>query len=178
MHNDSSKSRWVSAFSHACMLVAVGVLAANAWAAAPKRPNILFLFTDDQPYRCLHCLGNEQIQTPNMDQLARDGVLFTNSFVTTSICCSNRACLLTGQHMARNGIRDFKTPLSAAAFAQTYPRCYGRPDTAPATSANSPSVNQVPRCAGSRCRMINSTSGTGFRSRSTSNRSSMESHAT
>ena len=48
------------------------------------------------------CMGNEHIQTPNMDRLAADGVLFTNAFVTTAICCSNRACILTGQHMRRH----------------------------------------------------------------------------
>jgi len=84
-------------------------------------PNILFIFTDDQPQICMGCMGNEHIRTPNMDRLASEGVLFTNAFVTTANCCSNRACILTGQHMRRHGIRDFRTPLSAAAFARTYP---------------------------------------------------------
>jgi arylsulfatase A-like enzyme len=86
-----------------------------------KRPNILFVFTDDQPQICLGAMGNPHIETPNMDRLAADGVLFTNAFVTTAICCSNRACILTGQHMRRHNIRDFHTPLSADAFRQTYP---------------------------------------------------------
>jgi arylsulfatase A-like enzyme len=90
-------------------------------AEGPARPNLLFIFTDDQPQSCLGCLGNEHIQTPNLDCLARDGVLFENAFVTTAICCSNRACILTGQHMRRHGIWDFATPLSAAAFRQTFP---------------------------------------------------------
>jgi len=85
------------------------------------RPNLLFIFTDDQPQSCMGCMGNEHIQTPNLDRLAGDGVLFTNAFVTTAICCSNRACILTGQHMRRHGIEDFARPLSAEAFGQTYP---------------------------------------------------------
>ncbi len=93
----------------------------NILAAEAEKPNILFIFTDDQPQICMGCMGNEHIQTPNMDRLAAEGVLFSNAFVTTAICCSNRACILTGQHMRRNGIRDFQTPLSAKAFAQTYP---------------------------------------------------------
>jgi arylsulfatase A-like enzyme len=96
------------------------VLAA-AVQAAPDRPNILFFLTDDQPQACLGAMGNRFIQTPNVDRLAAEGVLFENSFVTTSICCSNRACVLTGQHMRRHGIEDFARPLSAEAFAQTYP---------------------------------------------------------
>ncbi|QDU88935.1 Arylsulfatase [Pirellulimonas nuda] len=85
------------------------------------RPNILFMFTDDQPQNCLGAMGNDAIQTPHLDALARRGTLFNNAFVTTAICCSNRACILTGQTMDRHGIEDFKQPLSAEAFDQTYP---------------------------------------------------------
>jgi arylsulfatase A-like enzyme len=56
-----------------------------------------------------------------MDALARRGTFFDNAFVTTAICCTSRACFLTGQHMYRHGITDFKTPLSAEAFDLTYP---------------------------------------------------------
>ena len=89
--------------------------------AEDGRPNILFLFTDDQPKSCLGIAGNKEIKTPHLDQLARRGTLFDNAFVTTAICCSSRASILTGQHMYRHGIRDFKKPLSAEAFQQTYP---------------------------------------------------------
>ncbi len=101
--------------------LACSVLATSEGEAAPDRPNILFFLTDDQPQVCLGAMGNTRIQTPNMDRLAAEGVLFTNAFVTTSICCSNRACILTGQHMRRHGIEDFHTPLSAEAFADSYP---------------------------------------------------------
>jgi arylsulfatase A-like enzyme len=103
------------------MALACSILAASEGRAAPRRPNILFFLTDDQPQICLGAMGNTHIQTPNMDRLAGEGVLFTNAFVTTAICCSNRACILTGQHMRRHGIEDFRTPLSAEAFAETYP---------------------------------------------------------
>ncbi len=89
--------------------------------AAEQRPNLLFIFADDYPQSCLGCMGNEHAHTPNLDRLASDGIVFTNSFATTAICCSNRACILTGQHMRRHGIRDFAQPLSAQAFQQTYP---------------------------------------------------------
>ncbi len=89
--------------------------------ADDRRPNIILMFTDDQALNCLGSMGNTSIQTPNMDRLAQRGVLFNNAFVTTAICCSNRACILTGQHMIRHGIRDFIEPLSAEAFDQTYP---------------------------------------------------------
>ena len=99
----------------------LALLSADAHAADARRPNLLFMFTDDQPQNCMGAMGNPIIQTPNMDRLAADGVLFGNAFATTAICCSNRACILTGQHMRRHRIEDFQTPLSAAAFDQTYP---------------------------------------------------------
>jgi arylsulfatase A-like enzyme len=79
------------------------------------------MFADDQAQNCTGYAGNSVIQTPNLDRLAADGVYFENAFVTTAICCSSRAGILTGQHMSRHGIRDFQEPLSAEAFAQTYP---------------------------------------------------------
>jgi len=103
------------------LFVACWTVVAHNAEAGPDRPNILFFLTDDQPQVCLGAMGNARIQTPNIDRLAAQGVLFTNAFVTTSICCSNRACILTGQHMRRHGIEDFHTPLSAQAFALTYP---------------------------------------------------------
>ena len=95
----------------------------DVWAeeSKEKRPNIVLIFTDDQPQNAMGCMGNKVISTPNMDKLAAEGVLFENSFVTTSICCCSRASLLTGQHMARHGINSFEKPLSAEQWDQTYP---------------------------------------------------------
>ena len=86
-----------------------------------SRPNILFILTDDQRFDDLGCMGNKIIQTPSIDRLAADGVIFNNAFVTTAICCSSRASILTGQHMRRHGIYDFATPLSSEAMDKTYP---------------------------------------------------------
>ena len=92
-----------------------------AWAGEQSRPNILFMLTDDQRFDDLGCMGNKIIQTPNLDKLAADGVIFENAFVTTAICCSSRASILTGQHMRRHRIYDFATPLSSEAMDNTYP---------------------------------------------------------
>jgi arylsulfatase A-like enzyme len=113
---------WRNLLAISLLLAAVTATASrDVLASETERPNILFIFTDDQPQICMGAMGNELIQTPSMDRLAAEGVVFSNAFVTTAICCSNRASILTGQHMRRHGIRDFKTPLSAEAFAQTYP---------------------------------------------------------
>ena len=105
-----------------CMMILLAsTLAAVPIQAQERRPNILLMYTDDQSQTSHGFAGNKEIQTPHIDALARRGIYFDNAFVTTAICCSSRACFLTGQHMYRHGITDFKTPLSAAAFQQTYP---------------------------------------------------------
>ena len=85
------------------------------------RPNILYLMTDDQRNDMLGCAGNSIIQTPNIDGLARRGVRFTNAFVTTAICMTNRACVFSGQYAARHGIHSFKTSFRPEQLAETYP---------------------------------------------------------
>lgn len=102
----------------ALALVALSVVS-NSGAA--QRPNFVVFLTDDQPYNGMSCTGNAVLKTPNMDRLASQGVLFEKAFVTTAICCCSRASIYTGQHMRRHGIEDFKTPLSAAQWRQTFP---------------------------------------------------------
>ena len=92
-----------------------------ARAAEQRRPNIIFMFADDQVKESMGYTGNTVIHTPNMDRLAKEGVFFENAFITTPICAVSRASILTGQHMRRHGIEDFATPLSDEALDQTYP---------------------------------------------------------
>ena len=99
----------------------LGGICGRSSGAGRRRPNILFMFADDQAQSCLGYAGNKVIRTPNMDRLAAEGVYFENAFVTTAICCSSRASILTGQYMRRHGITDFHKPLSAEVFAQSYP---------------------------------------------------------
>ncbi len=86
-----------------------------------SRPNIIFLLADDMRVGAMGYEGNEIIQTPNLDELARQGWYFKNSFVTTPICCSSRASILTGQYTRKHGIVDFRTNFSDSALQQTYP---------------------------------------------------------
>lgn len=85
------------------------------------RPNIIFLLTDDQRWDTLGVMGNPWIQTPQLDTLAGEGVLFRNAYVTTAICCISRASFLSGQYAARHGILNFGTPFSKEALRETYP---------------------------------------------------------
>ncbi len=86
-----------------------------------SRPNILFILTDDQRWNALGCMGDKNVLTPNIDRLAKQGVLFKNHFVTTSICCASRASIFTGQYVRRHGIGDFAKPFTSAQWAETYP---------------------------------------------------------
>lgn len=86
-----------------------------------KRPNIVFLLTDDQRWDSLGCMGNPIVQTPNLDALAAGGTLFTNHFATTPICAASRASIFTGLHTRCHGIEDFGTPLTAELSRISYP---------------------------------------------------------
>lgn len=72
------------------------------------RPNIIFIMTDDHSYQTLSAYQDHLIQTPHLDRIAKEGVLFTNSFVSNSICAPSRAVLLTGKHSHINGQIDNK----------------------------------------------------------------------
>lgn len=88
---------------------------------APKRPNLVFLMTDNQRRDALGCYGNPVIKTPNIDRLAAQGFRFTNAFCTTSICAATRASILTGRHRRSHGYTFEKPPMTLAAMAQSYP---------------------------------------------------------
>lgn len=97
------------------------VYISTAQAQRAKRPNIIFLLTDDHRWDALGVMGNKIIQTPHLDALAKRGILFRNAHVTTAICMVSRASLLSGQYMSRHGINDFNTDFKPEALAQTYP---------------------------------------------------------
>ena len=84
-------------------------------------PNILFLLTDDQRFDMFGAGGNPVVRTPNMDRLANEGVLFTNNYVTTSICAVSRASFFTGLYARCHGIHGFANPLSEQLHALSYP---------------------------------------------------------
>lgn len=86
-----------------------------------KRPNIIFILTDDQRWDALGAMGNTIIKTPNMDKLATKGILFQNAYVTTSICCVTRASILTGQYESKHHIDDFHTDLTKGSIDNSYP---------------------------------------------------------
>ena len=76
---------------------------------AAKQYNIVYIMTDDHTAQMMSCYGNHFIETPNLDRIANDGVIFTNSFVANSLSGPSRACMLTGKHSHANGFTDNTT---------------------------------------------------------------------
>ena len=76
---------------------------------AQNRPNIIYIMSDDHDADAISAYNTQFISTPNIDRIAREGMLFKNSFVGNSICSPARATLLTGQHSHKNELRDNRT---------------------------------------------------------------------
>lgn len=70
------------------------------------RPNIILVLTDDHAAQAISAYGSAINRTPNIDRLAREGMLFRNCFCTNSICAPSRAVILTGKHSHLNGVLD------------------------------------------------------------------------
>jgi len=70
-----------------------------------SQPNILYIMSDDHASHAIGCYGSRINETPHLDRLASEGVLFENCFCTNSICAPSRAVILTGLHSHRNGVR-------------------------------------------------------------------------
>lgn len=76
------------------------------------RPNILYVFADQMRASALGCMYDEAVQTPNLDRLASQGVLFRNAIANTPVCTPSRASLLTGRHAwtCRSIVNDLRLP--------------------------------------------------------------------
>ncbi|MGQ9505428.1 MAG: sulfatase-like hydrolase/transferase [Thermogutta sp.] len=94
------KSELVAFLSGIIMMTGVGL----ARAENSSRPNILFLLADDLGWGDLSCYGNRKFRTPNLDRLAREGVLFTQYYQAGSVCSPTRAALMTGRYPAELSI--------------------------------------------------------------------------
>lgn len=78
--------------------------AARSYSRNITMPNILFITADNLGWHDLSCYGNQNIQTPNIDRIAQEGVRFENAFCVSSSCAPSRASLLTGQYPHTHGV--------------------------------------------------------------------------
>lgn len=112
-----------------CLSVIVVVLLVEHQSHAQRtnpssRPNIVFIMADDHGYQAISAYNKGLIETPNIDRIARMGMLFTQASVTNSICAPSRATILTGKHSHRNGKIDNQFPFDTTNV--TFPEIFQR----------------------------------------------------
>jgi N-acetylglucosamine-6-sulfatase len=93
---------------HACHWLGIGVVLSliAARVGAADRPNVIVVLCDDIRWNALGCAGHPHLKTPNIDQLAAEGVYFQNSFCTTSLCSPSRASILSGLYAHAHGVTN------------------------------------------------------------------------
>src|SRR5438067_255779 len=83
----------------------LGILVCGVHAAAAQtRPNIVFVLVDDMGYADLGCMGAKDIQTPNIDRLAKEGLKFTDFYANAPVCTPTRTAFITGRWQQRVGL--------------------------------------------------------------------------
>jgi arylsulfatase A-like enzyme len=83
-------------------------------AQASRKPNVVFILGDDLGYCDISMYGCKEIPTPNIDSIGRNGVKFTNAYVTAPVCSPSRAALITGRYQQRFGFEFNAGPLPRA----------------------------------------------------------------
>jgi arylsulfatase len=104
--------RWLvrAVFLSACVFTVANGDALTA-ADTPRRPNVLFIMTDQQRWDCVAANGNKLIKTPNLDRLAARGANFTHAFVSSPVCVPSRISFFTGRYAHSHRNRVNYTPL-------------------------------------------------------------------
>lgn len=115
-----------STASFAVAMLLAGAAAPSAVAAPAAAPNIVFILTDDVRGDDLACTGHPFVQSPHIDRIAREGVMFQNAFATTVICSPSRASFLTGLYPHAHGIIDNTDRSAASHRLATFPQVLQR----------------------------------------------------
>jgi arylsulfatase A-like enzyme len=102
------------------------LVAVNACTPVKTKPNLLFIWTDEQQYFTMKAYGNEIIQTPNLNRLASESFVFEKAYVTQPVCSPDRASVMTGLYPHTHGIVANNIPL--AAEVKTLPEIIADPD--------------------------------------------------
>lgn len=90
---------------YSLLFVLASLLFSSSSLAQEKKPNIIYVLADDLGYGDLGCYGQTKIKTPNIDQMAAQGMRFTQHYAGSSVCGPSRASLLTGKHMGHASLR-------------------------------------------------------------------------
>lgn len=101
-------------YLHKTLLIS-GTVFLTSFKSEAKKPNIIYIMADDHATQALGIYGSRLASlnpTPNLDKMAREGMIFNKCFVTNSICTPSRACILTGQYSQTNGVLDLNGKLN------------------------------------------------------------------
>lgn len=98
------------------------ILIAGTTLAQTKKPNVIVIMADDHAYQTISAYGSKLIQTPNIDRIAKEGMLMKEAAVTNSVCSPSRAVILTGKYSHMNGMKDNGTYFNGA--QRTLPKIY------------------------------------------------------
>lgn len=101
-------------------MIAAGAGSRLATAESPAKPNVLIFYADEYRFDCLGAAGNTEIQTPNLDALAADGVLYENSFCVWPVCTPSRYSLLSGLYAHQH--RGYSNRSTLLPHLDTFPR--------------------------------------------------------
>lgn len=88
------------------LFVLLAVFVTASAAIASEKPNIVYIMADELGYYELSSLGNPNLQTPRLDQMAREGIRFTQALAGSSVCAPTRCCLMTGKHSGHTSVRS------------------------------------------------------------------------
>src|SRR6056297_3262873 len=89
-----------------CFVAVLAIVSSACCGAADRPPNIVYMMSDELAYYELSHMGNPRIRTPNIDQMASEGIRFTQALAAAPVCGPLRACLMTGKHMGHCSVRD------------------------------------------------------------------------
>lgn len=84
------------------------------WASQPQRPNVVLIIGDDIGWNDFGCYGNEEVHTPNIDRMAKEGIRFTNAFIATSSSSPSRCSIISGRYPHNTGAAELHLPLPAS----------------------------------------------------------------
>lgn len=102
-------------------LVQMAVTLLTVASAQASKPNIVYLMSDDQSTYTMGCYGNSDVQTPNLDRLGAEGVIFDNHYVTTAICMASRASVMTGMYEYKTGCNFSHGEMLTKTWKKSYP---------------------------------------------------------
>ncbi len=111
----SSRRSFLTQLAGAGALAAAGCGTRAAGRPRPRKPNIVYIMSDELGYYELSCMGHPHFVTPTIDRLAEEGIRFTQALAGSSVCAPTRCCLMTGKHAGHASVRKNGggTPLRA-----------------------------------------------------------------